>query len=257
MSSSPGKEEIEKLKFAGFNDPEIAEYQSKTSAKLSNGGFSPKEIKEYFGETEPDMGSIKDYVKTNIEKEMAPTADGKPKEALDWMDSIKAGLQISTTGLAIRGEAPNVVMPEHSTRAMKIASMVGTIAGDLPAMAAGGLLGGILGAPAGAAVGSVVPVVGTMAGIPTGIAVGTGAGAFALPEALRKVMMDQYEKGDIKSSADFWDRVSSTTMETLKAAGLGAATFGMGKLAGVGAKAVGIGARGQAMSQVSSEIATL
>lgn len=254
---APGKKEADQLKFAGFSDDEINQWRADTTSQLQSGGFTPQEIKDYFGDTPPDTTAMKDYVTSNFQKENEPTPDGKPKEAKNFMDAFVGGLQISTTGLAVRGEMPSMIMPEQSTRAMNIANMVGTMVGDIPAMIAGGFMGSVVGAPVGGAAGSVVPVVGTLGGVAAGAAVGMGAGSFALPTALRKIMMDHYEKGDIKSSADFWDRLSATTYETMKSAVIGGATFGVGKAVGAGTKALGAGTRVQNFSQVSSEIATM
>src|SRR6185437_11456280 len=51
-----------------------------------------------------------------------------------------------------------------------------------------------------------------------------GAAAFAVPAAMRKILVDHYEKGDIQSANDFATRVASTSWEAIKGATVGAAT---------------------------------
>jgi len=122
---------------------------------------------------------------------------------------LDAGWQGSFSGLFVRNKMPDTVAPEDASLAMKIASSVSGFAGDLPAMAAG--------MTAGAAAGSLeLPVVGTVGG---GI-----VGAFAAPAAMRKILIDHYQKGDITSAEDFAARAVSTAWEGVKGGVTGAAT---------------------------------
>lgn len=207
--------------------------------------------------SEPDTSAMKDYVSKNLAtyqnsaefKEHNPTQN----PAKGFWDSLKAGFQGSFSGLAIRDKMPDTVLPENADRSMRIASQIGSLAGDLPAMVAGGIGGAVLGGTEGATVGSVVPGVGTaIGGVGLG-AIGGMAGAFAVPQALRKILVDHYQKGDIKTAGDFTDRLMSTSWEAIKGATTGAATAVTGGAAGaVAGPIAGIAGELGAMTTVSS-----
>ena len=263
MASGEGLEEVKKLKFGGFSDQEVEAYKGEESQKLLSAGFSPQEVKDYWGDKDPDTTAMKDLVKQNIEKNIKPTEPGKPKEATGFLEAFEAGWDVSVTGL-VSGR-PDVVLPQNAGRAMNIASMIGSVAGDLPAMIAGGAIGAVAGGTAGVATGAAagtvgLPVVGTVAGGAAlgavGATAGGWAGTFALPAGLRKVMMDHYEKGDVKDAADFWDRLSAATWEATKAGGLGVATFGAGKVVG-GAVGGAIGSRAGTLSTMATEVGVM
>lgn len=160
-------------------------------------------------------------------------SDGKVKKAGGIVDALEAGLQTSIGGLAVRGEGPNVVLPEHAPMYMSIAYQLGQTLPDLPVYG--------VGAAAGAELGPI----------------GAGAGAFALPTALRKIMMDHYEKGDIKTFEDFWTRLSSTTIDSMKSAVIGGATAGIGGKVAQAIGATAAHALVKTAAQTGSEIATM
>ena len=238
---SAGQEKVEALRSAGFTDAELATWASGARADLESAGFSSKEISEYFGEKNPDMSPVKAMIEENLKgytpvstfkplNSTSPTAKApgkakrvpfvageEPVEAADsFFEALEAGLQISTAGLVFRADPPSLMVPEHAPMFHRIASQLGTLAGDLPAMVAGSLAGSIAGAAA-------VP-----AAAPVGAAVGGGAGSFALPAALRQTLMDYYRKGEIKSFGDFWERTSVAFLEALKGGVVGGATAGAG-----------------------------
>lgn len=251
---SPGLEKEQTLRNGGFSDEEIDAWKSDTSQTLQQGGFSSQEVKDYFGVKDPDTKAMRNYVQKNVDKyesERKARNEGKPPEkheAHDFFEALDAGWQNSVTGLGLRGQAPETILPENAGRAMRIASQITQLAGDLPAMAAGSFFGGAAGAAVGGAAGTTVaPGVGTLGGIAIGSAVGGTAGAFALPAALRKIMMDHYEKGDITDASDFMDRLSSTTWEAIKQGSVGALTGGVGKAASVAGP----------IAQFGSELATM
>lgn len=268
MDLAPGVEKENTLREAGFNGDEIAKWQSDTRAELSNAGFSGKEVNEYFGIKEPDMSPIKKVFEENFKAaeakkavpsstspEAAPqiplaaSGEASHKQQVDtFLEAIEAGWGMSVTGLLTNGKVPDQVLPEDASTFYRIASQVGTLAGDIPAMIAGSAAG----APLGAAAGSAVPVVGTAVG---GV-VGAGAGAFALPEAIRESLMQGYEKGEIKDFNDFWERASAVFIQTAKGAIIGGATAGIG---GQAAKLVGPLASPlvKTAAQTGSEIATM
>lgn len=173
---------------------------------------------------QPDTSAMKEHTSANIkaqqdaEKEKAKTSTAvkgpgefKPPQhpAEGIIEALESGWQTSFSGLMSRGKLPDTVLPEDAPRAMKIASMVSGLAGDLPAMAAGMVGGADVAGPPGAL-----------------------AGAFAVPQAMRKVLMDHYEKGDVMSAGDFSDRVVSTAWEGAKGALTGLATYATGGLVG-------------------------
>jgi hypothetical protein len=156
---------------------------------------------------EPDMTPMRNHFKETLGK----------KQVTGIMDAIEAGWQQSVTGLASRGKAPeSEVAPDASTMA-KVASGIGQIAGDLPAIIAGTIGGGMAGT-------AVAPGPGTF--------VGAAAGGNAAPAAIRKILMDHYEKGDIKDANDFVARSMSVLWETTKEGGIGVLTAGAGSKVG-------------------------
>lgn len=136
-------------------------------------------------------------------------AQQKPAESL--IDAIEAGYQMSVAGLVMRGQAPDKILPQDAGMFMRIASQIGNLAGDFPTMVAGVMAGGAAGSAAG----------------PLGATVGGGAGAMALPQAIRSTLMQHYEKGDVQSFSDFWERSSAVFLDTLKAGITGGATAGV------------------------------
>lgn len=159
---------------------------------------------------EPDMQAVRDQVSGNIARAMAK----KPKQAESFIEALEAGLEMSVSGLAVRGESPSVGIGADSPMLHRVGAMSTQVLGDMPAMVAGGLIGGGAGTPTG-----------------PGAAVTAVAGAFALPAGLRAVMMDSYEKGEFQSFGDFWDRTMGILWDTSKAWVVGAATAGAGILA--------------------------
>lgn len=195
-----------------------------------------------------NKSDMKNVIDTNLAAHAAmnpPQTKLIPEDPIhDFVHGLQAGLQISTAGLGIRGKMPDTILPEQADMAMQIGNQIGTLAGDLPAMVAGGI--------GGAAVGSVpAPVVGT-------IGLGT-AGAFAVPAAIRKMYIDHYTKGDIADSdnpaREFASRLMATSWEAIKGATTGAATELSGGLAApVAGKLAGMGAELVAMTTVGSAL---
>lgn len=195
----------------------------------------------------PDVSAMKAHVDSNLKARdtaaagKRETIDASPKpikaEEGDFIDHLAAGWSTSVTGLM--ASAPAMSPADHMTRMDQIGQMIGQVAGDLPAMWAGSQAGGAIGAPIGGAIGSVVPIVGTLGGIGAGYAIGGASGAWAAPAGIRKLLMDHYEKGDIKDAADFSNRLVAASWESIKAGTVGAVTGGAGytaNLATIGAK---------------------
>lgn len=230
-----GLQEEQKYRQFGATDDQINEWKTQQIATFRKANASDQQINDYFGVKDPDTSAMKAYVKDNIAKfdESRKAADGTPqKEAASFGEYFNAGWENSVSGLIKEGHEPSTVLPENAGFAARMLQNAGQIAGDLPAMVAGGFGGSMVGAAAGGAVGTAVfPGVGTLGGIAAGSVVGGGAGAFAAPAGMRKLLMDYYEKGDIHTPGDFMERLSGVTMETLKGAAVGALTSGAGMLA--------------------------
>ena len=279
------------LRAAGFNDTEIQQWKSDTAHDLLNAGFATNEIDQYFGQKNPDMSGLKahfdqalaqpqngsgapaknldEFLKVNPDAKMSDVQNpflyktkheldpnAPMREARSFNDAIEAGWQMSVEGLIKRGAKPNVVLPEDAPMFYRIASQVSGLAGDVPAMIAGSAAGAEVGAAAGGAIGTVVePGGGTIVGAGAGAVVGGGYGSFALPAAIRKTLMDHYEKGDVKDFNDFWERAAATFIEANNQGMVGAATAGagaaVGKVAGAVAPAI------KTTAQLTTEVATM
>jgi hypothetical protein len=266
--ASEGALQEQQLRTAGYAENEIQQWKGETAQQLREGGFSLKDVDQYFGVKEPDMVPMKTYFENNLRKpaqqaveKPVSTEYGPPpppaKPADDLLSAIEAGWQISVSGLIARGQKPDVVLPEHIPMFYGIASKMTTLAGDLPAMIPGAMLGGAAGTVGGGAVGSALPGIGTAAGAAAGGILGTGAGAFALPEGIRSALMQHYEKGDVKSFSDFWERSSAVFLDTFKAGLVGAATAGTGAVVGKVVAPYAVPSLLKTGTQAMSEVATM
>lgn len=199
-------EEMKQLHAAGFSDDELGQWALDRRKELSEAGFRQDEIDTYFGHPPFDPKPLVDQFNTSLEQATAPaSAEGQPKPVTNFVDALKAGWGESVTGLL--QERPKATLAPDAPMASRIAGMVGTMAGDFPAMVAGYAAGG---------------------GQITGM-----AGAFALPAGMRKVLMDKYEKGEVESFQDFWERASGAFIDAAKGWVTGAATGAVGKAVGM------------------------
>lgn len=255
---APGVQEENQLRAGGFTDSEVQAWRMEQAQKLQNAGFAAPEIDEYFGYKNPDMNPIKNVIQENIKKAQSQEQpEGQPKKAMTFMEALEAGWQMSVTGLLKREKKPDIEVAPDASRFYKIASGVATLAGDIPAMLQGNVVGGIAGEMIGAGAGTMVaPGPGTAIGAGVGGVVGAGYGAMALPAAVRKILMDHYEKGDIQTFGDFWDRAAGTFIEANKEGIIGAATAGVGGAVGKVAAPVMRPAL-KTTAQLSAEVATM
>lgn len=213
-------------------------------------GFKPKELEkpkatenkpdEDFGfiPAEPKKSHMVEYVKTNVAKVKAEEASKEkagPRVADDFIDEFKAGFDMSATGLAI--SAPEVVLAENPGRVAKVMSMIGQISGDLPFMALGAAGFGLAASRLG----------------PKAEVAAAEFGAGYVPETFRRMMMDHYQKGDIVSFDDFWDRFSAASWEGIKMGTTNVATMGAGRFAA--GKVAGKFYSG--MAKTTAEVATM
>lgn len=239
------------LKTAGFSDEEIAAEGQRQRDELAAGGFTPEEIDAHFGVKEPDLSPIKNLLQANLSmraeefKKLAEEGKQVPEIADGFLDALDAGFDQSSgvmVAKALQGKrvTPDMVLPEDAPTFYRFASQVGTIAGDLPAMIGGSLAAGVAAAPL----------------TPAGQLVAAGAGGNALPTALRQVLMEYYEKGEIQDFKDFWERTSSVFLNTVKDGFIGGATAGVGGKVLSSASKVAAPAAARVAS-VGSEIATM
>lgn len=226
------QEDVKRLQDAGFSDQAISDHALRERQTLTDAGFSQAQVDTHFGNPPFDPKPLVSLAKKNLDSAAAPVegTTGKPKPVTSFTEALEAGFQMSVTGLLAREKTPSLAVPEDASRAQRIASQVGSLAGDFPYMVFGGLLG---------------------AG---GGPVGATGGAFALPAGLRRVLMDKYAKGESKTFGDFWDNLSGAVVDTLKGYVVGAATGAVGKVA---AGAPIVSPTAQAASTVAAEIATM
>lgn len=244
---APGLAEEQKFRMAGFSEDEISENRTQEIQKMKGAGFSDQEIQDYYGIKEPDMSALKTHFTANLdafaaaEKEKSANSEVKTppsmKKATTWKEAFEAGFQTSVDGLILRGKSPDVTVADDASLAMKIASTIGQLQGDLPAMVAGWHAGAIAGAPIGGALGSVIPGAGTLAGIATGYGIGGVGGAWAAPAAMREALMQHYTLTG-SSRRDFVARTMGVAWEGSKGFLTGLATELVG--AAAGAKALGL-----------------
>lgn len=247
-----GIEEQKKLEEAGFAPEEITQWQTETRAKLAGAGFNEKETNEYFGVHDPDMSATKNIIDHNlaVSKAMPPKkSDTPPTPDQSFLDSIGNafgyGFQNSVSGLISRGKLPDIVLPEDIGSAARVASMVGQMAGDVPAMVGGFFAGSAAGAAAAGP------------GAPAGAVAGAGFGTFAVPAAMRQVLTDHYKKGDILTASDFWERTSSTFLNSTREGITGAATALVGGKTTAMAAESGLNALSKVALPAATEVATM
>ena len=229
--SAPGVDDVQLLQEGGATQEQIGGYIADTTKMLYEGGARTDQIEEYFGSPPFDPKPITTHIDENIKQATAPATDGaQPKPITSFVDALEAGLQISVSGLMLHGKPTTTLSPDAS-RVQRVASQIGTLAGDIPFMSAGFFLGG----------GPASPVTGM-------------AGGFALPQGMRKILVDKYDNGEATTFADFWDRLSGATVDTLKGLVVGAATGAAGKL--VGAAPI-VSPTAKMAAQTSAEIGTM
>lgn len=195
---------VQVLRAAEFREKEVQEWSARQYKILLAAGFSEEEVQAHFGAPPVDDTPMREHMRSTLDilwKE-------KPESELTFGQAFEAGWQQSVAGLMARERAPDLSVGEDAPAANRIASQVGTLAGDFPAMVAGAL----------------VTTVGTGgAGLPMAL-----GGAFALPAALRTMLMEKYENGEIDSFERFWDVLSASWIAEFKGFGTGVATGGAG-----------------------------
>ncbi len=235
-----GVERLDKMATAGFSGNEILAYKDRQKQKMVGAGFSLAEASEYWGDPVIGPMSREEYRQAGADFTQTWLPDEGPQEATNVIDAWNAGFQISVPGLAVRGEMPDLAVPENASMFHKVVSGAATLAGDFPVMVAGGMAA-------------------TAGGLPTGpFAPLHGAGvAFALPAILRHYYIQKIEKGEVEDFPEFWEFASGALIETAKAYGLGVATVGTGKVVGGLPAVQKLPAPLPTGASLSAEIATL
>ena len=134
-------------------------------------------------------------------------------QAHNLFQDALAGFQGSGSVMLARQKMPTTVLPPDASIAAQIAAGAGGFIGGTPAFFAGGLAGLIPGVVAG----PLAPYV-------------AGAGAFAAEDALKQMVSDHIQHGDIQDTAEFMRRLFSTGKAAVKGGAVGAAMAGGGAL---------------------------
>lgn len=198
---------IEEALNEGYTQEEINSYLSQKTSEAKEAGYTDEEISQYIKE---NITQQPEFNKTAVASQGHRTLAARPAPK-DVREAIATGWNWSSLGLATEamnkgGHLPEMAVDSDTPWYLRAAANVAGLAGDVPAMIAGGILGG----------GPASPMT----------AVG---GGFALPMGLRKVFQDALENNEIGSKKDFADRVAGTMWETAKGWMTGAATAGVGK----------------------------
>ena len=121
---------------AGFSDEEIGQWQAEQRKALSDAGFNQAEIDTEFGNPPLDPKPAAKVFADDIKRATQPnTPGGEPKPVTNFMEALEAGFQGSVTGLLARGKTPEMALPEDAPMASRIAASIGSLAGDISAMA--------------------------------------------------------------------------------------------------------------------------
>lgn len=214
MDKHPGYSDIEMMREAGASDGDIQQYIAHDTAAMVEAGATDQEVEEYWGNTPHDFKPLEKAVKAKINEARTSTDTESPKKVESFIDAVSAGMENSTIGTVFKEGKTDYFMPEDAPMYHRLASQVGMLAGDLPAMLVGGAAGGAAGALATAN--------------PIGAAAGSMAGAFALPAYLRSQLIDYYRSGPVRDFSDFWERTGKAFLEGAKQGTVGAVSGGVG-----------------------------
>lgn len=158
---------------------------------------------------EPEEPSFRPF--SMQQPNQAPEPEGK-----GYSNAFKRGLQHSAAGELIEGKME--IPPDADQNFWgHVIENSGSLVGDAPFMA----IGGMIGAAGGAVAGSVVPIVGTT----SGAIVGGGFGAMAFPEFIKESMREYkafQDRGGDLTFGEFIQSADRIAGKTLKAGAFGA-----------------------------------
>jgi hypothetical protein len=198
---------VEEALQEGYTQEEINAYLADRTAQAKAEGYSDEEVQHYIKEY---VTHQPDFNKTPVAAQGHRTLAAR-QAPTNFLEAVQTGWDWSSLGLGMEalkrdGKLPSMAVDSETPWYLRAAANVAGLAGDVPAMIAGGVIGG----------GPASPIT----------AVG---GGFGLPMGLRKVFADALENNEIGSKKEFADRVTGTLWETAKGWITGAATAGAGK----------------------------
>ena len=197
----PGREMVDEMSAAGFSASEIADWKRNETRMFKDAGFNQTEIDAHWGETPPDPAPAQALIAGNLAK--VPLED-RAKVAKDPWSAFSAGWDASNIGMAWGGK-PTTILPEDASVPDRIMDGAGRLAGDAPAMVAGGYGGFLLGAAMGAPLGPPGAAVGGLAGLTMGSAM--------LPAALRELMLGYYNRNEISTWNEFAEILGTSSLK--------------------------------------------
>lgn len=212
---------VEEALQAGYSQDEINGYLAEKTQKAKAAGYSDQEIQGYVKDNLIQQPAFNDSAvaapgHARLSTRPAPTT---------VLDAVKTGWNWGTFSLGAEAmkppgvaKLPEMAVDETTPWNLRIASTAATLANDVPAMIAGGLIGGAAGGP-------FAPIA-------------AWGGAGALPLGLRKVFIDAINDGSAVTKQDVSERVLGTVWETIKGYVVGAATGLAGKYAGISTAAL-------------------
>lgn len=204
-----GALERQQLIDGGYTPTEVGAWENETRNTMLSGGFTPKEVDDYMGVRKPDTSLAEATILGNLD---TVSTDDHARVASGWGEYLQAGWQMGAQAL-VQGK-PTMTMPPDAGFIENLLSSVGTMAGDLPFMVAGGLAGAVVAAPTG----------------PIGSVASAGAFGTAIPANIRATMMEIYaDENGPKTPQEIWDmfvRIQYETARAFVAGGIGAAIGG-------------------------------
>lgn len=236
QNDAPGEVIAKTLRSRGYNDDEVTELKGQLSNVLSQRNYNEQEIKDFWGYKDPNMKPLQDQIKNNVQQ-ATQKADGSPGDKVppssnptqpkDIWDALKMGWGIgwdrSDLGLIKNGSYSEQNIPDDQ-HAMAVAAGASQFLGDLPFAGAG--FAGM--------------------GLP---------GAFALPQMVRKFIVDEYQKGNPVDTKDLINRIVAVGTEGAKGFATGLATELTGGVANIfGGKLAQLGAEVGAQTVVSNAL---
>lgn len=206
--AAEGARDVRILNQAGFSTEEIEQFVEEERSILRRGGFSEAEIDQHFGVTRIDpqpMAELTDQWLSQASREVQE----KGRQDLSILRALELGFGQSVSAMLVN--PPEQVDLDTLSTFDRIVTQAGTFLGDAPFMAAGALASGV----------------------------GTGpfsvlmapAGAFALPAAMRSMLMEKYVNGEVDTFREFWESFSSVFLHGAKGYATGLAVGAAGAAA--------------------------
>lgn len=203
-------QEYNRLKSAGFTDPELRDWSTQQTQKLQAAGFKPSEVDAYWGNAAPSSPELEQHVANNT----AAAVQAQPELASDPVSAFFAGWDRSVGGLVVNRHTPRTALAADAPVLNRVAEATGQFVGDAPWIVTGFVAGAGIGAGLTAETGP---------GAAVGAAAGGGAGAGFLPSASREVLLDTYasHEGNVKSWQDALSLATKSGVRVMKDTAIG------------------------------------